>query len=194
MPNLADLITSRICHDLISPVGAIGNGVELLRALGPAAGAEDLDLIAESADLARARIALYRRAFGQVNIGAEMAGTELTDILTTSFTKPRLTPSIGPMPNTLLTSQVQAICLAALCVDRALPRGGELRFTFGTTVTIHGTGDRIVLTERHRSMLSSANTAPTEATEVEFHMLGKLAETQKIEWRVSEADVSILIS
>ncbi len=29
-PDLAALIASRICHDLISPIGAIGNGVELM--------------------------------------------------------------------------------------------------------------------------------------------------------------------
>ena len=35
-PDLAALIGSRICHDLISPIGAIGNGVELLMMDGAA--------------------------------------------------------------------------------------------------------------------------------------------------------------
>ncbi|MEL7098472.1 MAG: histidine phosphotransferase, partial [Pseudomonadota bacterium] len=38
--DLAALIGSRICHDLISPIGAINNGLELLGMAGTAGGAE----------------------------------------------------------------------------------------------------------------------------------------------------------
>lgn len=37
-PDLTALLGSRICHDLISPLGAIGNGVELLSMAGTAGG------------------------------------------------------------------------------------------------------------------------------------------------------------
>ncbi len=33
-PRIVELIASRICHDLVSPVGAISNGVELMQELG----------------------------------------------------------------------------------------------------------------------------------------------------------------
>ncbi|HMS96693.1 MAG TPA: histidine phosphotransferase, partial [Tabrizicola sp.] len=60
-PDLAALIASRICHDLISPLGAIGNGVELLamERAGP-----ELDLLSESVAHANARIRLFRISFG----------------------------------------------------------------------------------------------------------------------------------
>ncbi|MEO0680222.1 MAG: histidine phosphotransferase family protein [Pseudomonadota bacterium] len=64
--RLAALLGSRICHDLISPVGAIGNGLELMREIGgprSAHGAE-LELIGRSADAAAAVLQLYRLAFG----------------------------------------------------------------------------------------------------------------------------------
>ena len=54
-PDLAALIGSRICHDLISPIGAIGNGVELMMMDGTAKTPE-LALIAESVANANARI------------------------------------------------------------------------------------------------------------------------------------------
>mgnify|MGYP000296592635 CR=1 FL=1 len=44
--HLNDLIGSRICHDLISPIGAIGNGVELLGLTGPPS--PEVRLIADS--------------------------------------------------------------------------------------------------------------------------------------------------
>jgi histidine phosphotransferase ChpT len=62
-PDLAALIGSRICHDLISPIGAIGNGVELLLMEASGKGPE-LSLISESVAAANARIRFFRVAFG----------------------------------------------------------------------------------------------------------------------------------
>ena len=61
--NLAALIGSRICHDLISPIGAINNGLELLDMNGGVQGAE-MELISGSVGNAGARIRFFRIAFG----------------------------------------------------------------------------------------------------------------------------------
>ena len=53
--NLSALIGSRICHDLISPIGAINNGLELLGMTTRQAGPE-MALISESVENAAARI------------------------------------------------------------------------------------------------------------------------------------------
>ena len=57
------LLGSRICHDLISPLGAIGNGVELLSLSGVRAESE-LSLIARSVESANTKIRFFRIAFG----------------------------------------------------------------------------------------------------------------------------------
>ena len=69
-PDLAALIGSRICHDLISPIGAIGNGVELMMMDGTAKTPE-LALIAESVANANARIRYFRVAFGSAGADSE---------------------------------------------------------------------------------------------------------------------------
>ena len=61
--ELNDLIGSRICHDLISPLGAIGNGVELLTMSGMTE-VPEMTLISESVENANARIRFFRIAFG----------------------------------------------------------------------------------------------------------------------------------
>ena len=77
--NLAALIGSRICHDLISPIGAISNGLELLELAG-AAQSPELDLIGESVSNAEARIRFFRIAYGYAN--DQMIGpAEVTPIL-----------------------------------------------------------------------------------------------------------------
>ena len=61
--NIAALIGSRICHDLISPIGAVNNGLELLQLSG-VPDSPEMTLIANSAANASARISLFRLAFG----------------------------------------------------------------------------------------------------------------------------------
>jgi histidine phosphotransferase ChpT len=71
--DLAAMLCSRVCHDLINPVGAIGNGLEVLADPSQAAmfdGAQDL--IANSARQARAKLEFARLAFG----ASSTAGTD----------------------------------------------------------------------------------------------------------------------
>ncbi len=62
--RMLELISARICHDLISPVSAVGNGTELLTAFGVDPEGEVIDLIAEASQTASARLKLFRLAFG----------------------------------------------------------------------------------------------------------------------------------
>ncbi|MFG1480317.1 histidine phosphotransferase family protein [Xanthobacter sp. V4C-4] len=72
--DLAALLCSRVCHDVISPVGAIVNGIEVLEDEGAADMREvALDLIAKSARQASARLQFTRLAFG----AAGSAGAQL---------------------------------------------------------------------------------------------------------------------
>ena len=72
--ELAALISSRICHDVISPVGAIANGLEMLGEEQDEAMREQaMDLIRKSASQASAKLQFARLAFG----AAGSAGAEI---------------------------------------------------------------------------------------------------------------------
>jgi len=62
--SVLELLASRICHDIISPVGAINNGIEFMREMGEDAGDEALDLIAYSAEQSASKLAAFRMAYG----------------------------------------------------------------------------------------------------------------------------------
>lgn len=62
--TVLELLASRICHDLISPVGAVNNGVEFLEDMGADAGDEAIALISMSAQAAAARLQVFRLAYG----------------------------------------------------------------------------------------------------------------------------------
>ncbi|MDF1749534.1 MAG: hypothetical protein P1V34_11750, partial [Alphaproteobacteria bacterium] len=53
--KLADLIVSRLIHEVVGPVGAISNGLELMEELGDAAGTDAIKLVSNSAKEAGAR-------------------------------------------------------------------------------------------------------------------------------------------
>ncbi len=57
-PYVLELLASRICHDVISPVGAISNGLELLEDMGMESGRDAIDLIGKSAEQASRRLRL----------------------------------------------------------------------------------------------------------------------------------------
>jgi len=59
-----ELLASRICHDLISPVGAVHNGVEFLEESGVTGGEDAIGLIAHSAQMAAAKLQAFRLAYG----------------------------------------------------------------------------------------------------------------------------------
>lgn len=62
--NVMELLASRICHDIISPVGAINNGIELMQEMGADGLDDGLELIAYSAEQSAAKLAAFRLAYG----------------------------------------------------------------------------------------------------------------------------------
>lgn len=85
--NLEALVSSRICHDLISPVGAIGNGVELLAEL--ATSMPEVGLIADSVASASGKLQFFRICFGKPSEGVT-AGTAAGQIARSMVETPRL--------------------------------------------------------------------------------------------------------
>src|SRR5690349_3111746 len=63
--ELASLLCSRLCHDLLSPVGALNNGIELLAdEQDPEMRERCLELLAESAKASANKLKFFRLAFG----------------------------------------------------------------------------------------------------------------------------------
>lgn len=79
-PRVLELIASRICHDMVSPVGAISNGVELVQEMGAAAGEEAMQLIASSAEQAGIRLKVFRLCYGAGGTDKNVGFKDIRDI------------------------------------------------------------------------------------------------------------------
>ena len=85
--DLAALLCSRVCHDIISPVGAINNGLELLDEGG--ADEDAMKLIRTSARNASARLQFARIAFGAAGSAGMLIDTGDAEAVATAFLQQR---------------------------------------------------------------------------------------------------------
>lgn len=147
-----ELITSKICHDLISPIGAINNGLEIMEEMGPDSGMDVTDLIASSAQIASAKLKAFRLAYGaggsDANIKLSDAHSALQGILDHER---RLSqdwdPSVKIGPEMLPKGTAKMIACFLLLAMECLPKGGVLRVSTGDEgqVIISGEGENPIL-------------------------------------------------
>ncbi len=62
--RILELLISKVAHDLISPIGAVNNGVEFMQEMGADDAGDAVDLIAFSAGQASSKLRAYRMAYG----------------------------------------------------------------------------------------------------------------------------------
>lgn len=122
-PDLAALLGSRICHDLISPIGAISNGVELLMMDGAVPGPE-MALVSESVAAANARIKYFRVGFGTASAEQRIGKSEVTGILADAM-RGRLSVDWHSKVD-LSRREVKLAFLLIQCVETAMPYGGRI--------------------------------------------------------------------
>ena len=124
-PDLAALIGSRICHDLNNPLGAIGNGLELMELAGHKAGPE-VALIAQSVAAAKARLQFLRIALGAASPDSRMSGTEVAGIVAAHYGAGRLQIDWPTGLAELPRDAVKRAFLVLMCLETAMPFGGQI--------------------------------------------------------------------
>lgn len=125
--EIAALVSARLCHDLISPIGAIGNGLELLRMAEGRDSEPELALISDSLGMALAKLRFYRIAFGPADIKARQSFDEARQITNAMFTGRFGVTWLEGEGGTMSRSVAQIAYLAILCFERSMPMGGDLR-------------------------------------------------------------------
>lgn len=186
--DLTALIGSRICHDLISPLGAIGNGVELLTMSGAESGPE-ISLISESVENATARIRFFRVAFGAAKSGQMIGQPEITGILRDVSRSGRLAFDWQPKTD-LPRQQVKLAFLVLQCFESAMPWGGSVSVaTVGDQWALTGEADRMNLKPDLWEILSRpCSAAELEPAEVHFALAPIAAEVIGRQLQVESSD------
>ena len=171
--NLAALIGSRICHDLISPIGAINNGLELLGMSEDREGPE-LDLITQSVENASARIRFFRIAYG-AGSDQPMGRAEVMGVLNDMMGGGRITVAYGPMDPQPRWA-VRMVFLALQCLETSMPYGGRIEVSCDTGAwTISGHAPKANPNPELWGVLSGAGVDDIAAAHVQFALLPEVA-------------------
>lgn len=129
--DLAALLCSRVCHDIISPVGAINNGIEVLdEDDSEEMKAFAFDLIRKSAVQASAKLQFARLAFGAA--GSAGAEIDLADAekVARAFMEGEKAELSWQAPRALMgKNRVKLLLNLLLLANAAVPRGGHIKAT-----------------------------------------------------------------
>ncbi len=130
--RVMELLCSRLCHDLISPVMAINNGMELM-AEDSGAMADDIrDLLTMSAGAAAAKLQFYRIAYGLGGESAAPVGLAEAGRLARGLVEDGKIavdwPENGAAPSAELSREATKLLLNLVLLGiEALPRGGTVK-------------------------------------------------------------------
>lgn len=160
--DLASLLCSRLCHDLLSPVGAMNNGLELLAdEHDPEMRQRCMDLLAESAKSAADKLKFFRLAFGAAGgFGSEVDPADAKAVIERLVTASKRTSLEWEVPGGLMPKAAVKILLnLVFLANDALVRGGTLfvgaenRET-EQEIVIRANGPKIVMDEAIKRALT----------------------------------------
>jgi len=149
--DLASLLCSRLCHDMLSPVGALSNGIELLRdERDPEMRQRCMELLEQSARISADKLKFFRLAYGAAGGFGDTVPTEEPRELVQGLVgdNGRIVLQWGVAEAELPKPAVKVLLnLAAIGID-ALPRGGQLdvgaeRRDGATEIAVRAAGGKI---------------------------------------------------
>jgi histidine phosphotransferase ChpT len=160
--DFASLLCSRLCHDLLSPVGAMNNGLELLAdEHDPEMRRRCMDLLAESAKAAADKLKFFRLAFGAAGgFGADVDPKEAKLVIAPMVTSSGRTLLDWAVPAQMMPKRAVKILLnLVLLANDALVRGGTLSVGAEARageqeIVIRASGPKIIMDSAIRDALT----------------------------------------
>jgi len=150
--RILELLASRLCHELISPVGAINNGVELMGEDDPEFAKQAAALIAQSAKKAGARLQFYRFAYGAGGTGAGTPPPK--ELVAALLDGGKVTCDWTASLDALPVEWQKLACNLALLAAEMLPRGGKVSLAaVGKGIEAVASGEAVNLTGELKAAL-----------------------------------------
>lgn len=180
--DFAALLVSRVCHDLVSPVGAVVNGLEVLEDERDASmRADALKLVASSADQAAARLQFARIAFGAAgSAGAELDLNEIGRIVKGLSHGSKVVVDWQAAHVNWPKDWAKLLMNATLLASDGLPRGGNVRVETSVdgaapSFTVRASGQGARMLEDVEKAMRGEIGAALDGRSVQAYLTHKLA-------------------
>lgn len=159
--RVTELLAARLCHELIGPIAAINNGIEVLADDDADFAREAVTLVGGSARQAGGRLQFYRFAYGFGRSGG-ISGPPPHELAAAIFDETRFACDYRATARALPLDQQKLACNLLLVGAEALPRGGSLVVEAGASgPEIDASGAGVMLPEETKAALDL--TTPLEA-------------------------------
>lgn len=182
--ELAALISSKICHDVISPVGAIANGLEIMdEECGQDMREHAMDLIRKSAAQASAKLQFARLAFGAAgSAGAEIDLNEAEKVARAVAQSDKHTVDWNGPAATVAKDKVKLLLNMITLALAALPRGGALKISItgdagAPSFEVRCRGEAARVPEIFEKMLSGTNDQALDAHSIQPYYTVRIAKS-----------------
>ena len=174
--DISNIVASRICHDIISPIGAIHNGLELISMTASLdVKSPEMALIHDSCQDARARIEFFRVAFGTYQTGQMMDTPKVQNIADAIYTAPRFDLR-WHLESAIDRTWAQVIYMGLMCVERQLTLGGTIDVSADANlIKITATSERPTVAHPGWERLSCDLDELPAPVDVQFHLLPNIA-------------------
>jgi histidine phosphotransferase ChpT len=195
--DFASLLCSRLCHDLLSPVGALNNGIELLAdEHDPEMRTRCLELLAESARASANKLKFFRLAFGAAGGFGDMVDTrEARAAIEGMFGEGRIQLGWMVAEPALPKGAIKILLNLALIAGDALVRGGRLDIgAEGGEIVVRAEGPRLVLDpELRTALLGESDESALTPRAAAAWLAHVLAAEQSGTIMVSEPEAGVLL-
>lgn len=199
--DLAALLCSRVCHDVISPVGAIVNGLEVLEDEKDAEmRGFALDLIKKSARTASARLQFCRLAFGAAGSAGASIDTGDAEQVARGLLADEKTSLEWEVPRVLMPkNKVKLVLNLCLIAAAAIPRGGLIKVKITGTeeaphIAVEATGVNARIASHVPQLLEgNAGETTVDAHGIQAYYTGLVAQAANLKLALTTAADSIRI-
>jgi len=191
--SLASLLSSRICHDLANPLGAISNGLELMELSG-ASRTPEFELTASSVQNAKAKLNFFRVAFG-LSSGREMSHAEIAKTLSDMYRNSR--HQVNWEITTATSRQLtKLLFLLIQCLETATPRGARISVHQDeTNFLVSAQADKVNCAGKNWTHLTGGpQNAQLSATEIQFELARACLEEMDINMKLNATDEQAVIT
>jgi histidine phosphotransferase ChpT len=158
--DLAALLCSRVCHDIISPVGAIANGLELMDDpdVDAAMKATALDMVRNSAKTATAKLKFCRIAFGASgSAGAQIDMGEAGEMAKAFVGEEKIRLDWQAARENRPKAEVKLVLNMMMLAMAGIPRGGVVTVTAnGRNFAVKAQGERAKMPQAMADVLTGA--------------------------------------
>lgn len=169
--NLAEMLCTRLCHDLTGPIGAVNNGAEFLEDEGFDMQSDAMQLVLSSAAEAVHRLQFYRQAYGRTGEQGEVSLSQQKQLVDDFFSTTKIKmqwpqpDAYGALPTVSLKFS-RLILNLLIIVSGALIKGGTIALDYSEdeqnrSLSVKAVGDVIKLDENWLKVLKNEATIGT---------------------------------